>query len=76
MFDAASGAPLSLNREARRIVAGLDMADSSVERLREAVVCRRGDGREVTLADLGTAETVRAEEVEITVFRRGRACAH
>ena len=65
VFDAASGAPRSLNGEARRIVAGLDMSDASAERLREAVVCRRGDGREVTLGDLGNAETVRAEEVEI-----------
>ena len=67
VFDAASGAPLSLNREARRIVARLQMPDAPAERLREAVVCRRGDGREVTLGDLADAETVRAEEVEIFV---------
>ena len=67
VFDVASGAPLSLNREARRIVAGLETPDGSAERLREAVVCRRGDGREVTLGDLGNAETVRAEEVEVFV---------
>ena len=67
VFDAGSGAPLSLNREARRIVAGLETPDGSAERLRESVVCRRGDGREVTLGDLGNAETVRAEEVEIFV---------
>ncbi len=67
VFDAGSGAPLSLNREARRIVAGLQTPDGSAEGLRAAVVCRRGDGREVTLADLGNAETVRAEEVEVFV---------
>ena len=67
VLDAATGAPLSLNREARRIMAVLDVAESSGERLREAVVCRRGDGQEVTLADLGNAATVRAEEVEISV---------
>ncbi len=67
VFDAASGAPLSLNREARRIVAGLEAPDGAAERLRDTVVCRRGDGREVTLGDLGNAETVRAEEVEIFV---------
>ena len=39
VLDAATGAPLSLNREARRIMAGLDMADSTAERLREAVSC-------------------------------------
>ena len=65
VFNAASRAPLSLNGEARRIVAGLGVSDGSAERLREAVVCRRGDGREETLGALGNAETVRAEEVEI-----------
>ena len=65
VFDAGTGATLSLNREARHIVAGLEMPDDSADRLRAAVVCRRGDGREVALADLVNAETVRAEEVEI-----------
>ena len=32
-----------------------------------AVVCRLGDRREVTLGDLGNAETVRAEEVNVVV---------
>lgn len=67
VLDARTGTPLSLNREAGRILAELDLADSSVEHLREAVVCRRGDGQEITLADLGGVETVRAEEVEISV---------
>ena len=67
VFDAGSGALLSLNREARRIVAGLGTPDDSAERLSAAAVCRRGDGREVTLGDLGNAETVRAEEVEVFV---------
>ena len=67
VFDAASGAPRSLNREARRIVAGLEAPDGAAERLRDTVVCRRGDGREVTLGDLADAETVRAEEVEVFV---------
>ena len=71
VFDAASGAPLSFNREARRIVAGLEAPSGSAER-RATVVCRRGDGREVTLGDLGNAETVRAEEVEVFV-RGGRS---
>ena len=63
---AASGAPLSRNREARRILAELEAAVDAPEQLRE-VVCRRGDGREVRLGDLAHAETVRAEEVEIAV---------
>ena len=67
VFDAATGLALSFNREARRILAGLGMADGSPERLREAVVCRRGDGREVSLGDLVNADTVRNEEVEISV---------
>ena len=67
VLDAETGAPLSLNREARRIAVGLDMADRSAERLLASLVCRRGDGTDVTLADLAYAERVRAEEVEISV---------
>ena len=67
VFDAATGAPPSFNREAKRIVAGLLTPGRSIERLAEAVTCRRGDGREVTLADLPGAEPVRAEEVELSV---------
>ena len=67
VLDAATAAPLSLNREARRILAGLDAEETPLEHLREDVVCRRGDGREVRLGDLAEAETVRAEEVEISV---------
>ncbi len=67
VFDAATGAPLSLNREVRRIVAGLGVTDFTAENLRETLVCRRGDGREHALADLGGAEEMRAEEVEISV---------
>ena len=66
VLDAATGAPLSLNREARRILAGLEVTETSPAGLRDAVVCRRGDGREVRLGDLAHAETVRAEEVEIS----------
>ena len=66
VLDAATGAPLSLNREARRILDGLEVTDTSPAGLRDAVVCRRGDGREVRLGDLAHAETVRAEEVEIS----------
>ena len=66
VLDAATGAPLSLNREARRLLAGLDVTETSPAALRDALVCRRGDGREVRLGDLGNAGTVRAEEVEIS----------
>ena len=67
VFDAATGALASINREARRIVAGLVSPDLPVEGLTRAITCRRGDGREVTLKDLGRAEAVRAEEVELTL---------
>ena len=66
VLHAATGAPLSLNREARRILARIEVTETSPAELRDAVVCRRGDGREVRLGDLGNAETVRAEEVEIS----------
>ncbi|MDE0695199.1 MAG: response regulator [Boseongicola sp.] len=66
VFD-ATGRPLSFNREVRRILAVLEMADASPERLRELVVWRCGDGREVRLEDLTSVQTVRAEEIEISV---------
>ena len=66
VLDAGTGAPLSLNREAGRILAALNVKEHSPEWVRESVVCRRGDGREVSLSDLANAETVRAEEVEIS----------
>ena len=63
----ATGTPLSVNREARRVLAGLGVTEGFSTALHTAVACHRGDGREVTLADLAEAETVRAEEVEISV---------
>ena len=73
VFDGGTGEVLSLNREARRIVEGLEMPGRSKEGLLELVTCRRADGREVALAEfpmaqlLGTAETVRAEEMTLSV---------
>ena len=67
VFDAATGALASLNREARRIVAALVSPDLPVEGLTRAIACRRGDGREMTLKEIGSAEVLRAEEVELTV---------
>ena len=69
VFDARTGDPVSVNREARRIVSGLHMPDGSAEQLLEALTFRRADGREVSLAEfplsqgLMTGETVRAEEI-------------
>ena len=72
VFDAKSGAPLSLNREARRIVEGLQTLGRSLEELLEIVSFRRADGREVSLGEfplaqwLATCETVRSEEIVVS----------
>ena len=67
VFDAGTGRPVSFNREARRIVGGLRTGDAPVEQLLEVIVCRRGDGREIRLDEFRNAETVRAEEIELSV---------
>ena len=73
VFDAVTGAPLSFNREARRIVDGLRDPDRTTEQLLDVLSFRRADGREVSLGEfpltraLGTGETVRAEEIVISV---------
>ncbi len=73
VFDGRSGAPVSSNREARRIVEGLRLPERPLEELLRVVVCRRADGREVSLAELplaeqfATPETVRSEEVVLSV---------
>ena len=72
VFDAESGQPLSVNREARRIAEALSMPGDAPESVLEAVTFRRADGREVSLAEfpiaqsLRSGETVRAEEVMIS----------
>ena len=73
VFNAMTGAPLSFNQEARRIVAGLLNHGQSPEQLLEVVSFKRADGREVSLDEfplaqaLRTGETVRAEEIVIQV---------
>ena len=73
VFDAVLGAPLSFNREARRIVDCLRDPDQDVDELLEVVSFQRADGREISLAELPLAralsanETVRAEEIVISV---------
>ena len=73
VFDARTGAPLSFNREALRIVDGLREGDQPPQELLEVVTCVRADGREVSLAELPLAEafqageTVRAEEIVLRV---------
>ena len=69
VFDARTGAPVSFNREVRRIVDGLGEPDQSVEQFVAALTVRRADGSEISFADfpvaraLSTGETVRAEEI-------------
>ncbi len=73
VFDARTGAPVSFNLEARRIVDGLRNPDEPAEGLLEIVTVRRADGQEISLeefplaAALGRGETVRAEEIVIRV---------
>ena len=72
VFDAANGDLVSLNREARRIVESLCVPGQSAEQLMETVTCHRADGRELALdrlplaGELRNAETVRAEEMELS----------
>ena len=72
-MDARAGRPVSINREARRIVESLRTPGRPPEHLMEVVSVRRADGREVSLGEipleqtLGTGETVRAEEVVLSV---------
>ena len=73
VFDARTGVPVSFNLEAKRIVDSLREPAQSPEQLLETLTCRRGDGRELSLMELPMAEllsageTVRAEEIVLTV---------
>ena len=73
VFDAGTGTLVSLNREARRIVEGLQGPGQPPEDLLAVLTFRRADGREVSLAELPMAEalaggeTVRAEEMVLSV---------
>ena len=73
VFDVGTGRPVSLNREARRIVESLCAPGQSAEQLLEVITCRRADGREIALDQLPLAgalsggETVRAEEIALSV---------
>ena len=73
VLDAQSGRPVSFNREARRIGERLRMAGQPAEQLLEVLSIRRADGSEMSLDKfpvaelLGTAETMRAEEMVLSV---------
>ncbi len=69
LFDAQGGRPISINREARRIIDRLRDPDQTPEELLYGLSYRRGDGRQLSVAEfpltrsLTTGETVRAEEI-------------
>ena len=73
VFDAVTGAPKSLNREAMRIVDSLLSPGQSPQDLLTAVTFKRADGRMVSLREfpvvraLRSGEMLRAEEVVISV---------
>ena len=73
VFDATTGIPVSVNREAVRLVEGLRDEGQGAEDLLDVVTCVRGDGREVSLRELPLAEvlsageTVRTEEIQLRV---------
>ena len=73
VFEARTGALVSLNREATRLVQSLCDPGQSAEHLLGVITCRRGDGHEIALdrlplaEALSGAETVRAEEIELSV---------
>ena len=73
VFDAASGNPVSINREARRIYKSLLMPGQQAEELLEITTCRFADGREIALSELhmtavlSGVETIRNEEVDVSV---------
>ena len=73
VFDAKTGAVLSLNEATRRMVAGLCGKGGSLEHILNGMTFRRADGREFCLAEfplarvLRSGETVRAEEIVISL---------
>ena len=72
VLDAETGSPVSLNREARRIIDSLMDPGQTPEMLFGVVTFRRADGREVSLVEfpiaelLSSGEKVRAEEIVLS----------
>ena len=71
VFDGRTGAPVSINQEARRIGSSLLDPGGSAEQLLDVAIIQRADGTEFPLPELSmaqalsTGETVRAEEIVI-----------
>ena len=78
VFDARTGKLVLFNREATRIVGGLQVPDHTPEQLLELTTVKRADGREVSLSELpleqtlGSGETVPAEEMVFSIVPDGR----
>ncbi|MDE2778267.1 MAG: response regulator [Chloroflexota bacterium] len=73
VFDAETGMPVSINREAARIVEILREPDQPAEQILDVLTFIRGDGRQVSLKEfsmvelLSIGETIRAEEIVFKV---------
>ena len=73
VIDAQSGALVSFNREATRVVEGLREVDQPLEELLAVVTCVRADGREMSPTMLplpkllSAGETIRSEEIVLRV---------
>ena len=73
VFHARTGAPISFNRETRRILGSVWNPDQSPQGFLENLTLRRADGREISIEELSmaqalsTGETVRAEEIVLSV---------
>ena len=73
VLDTRTRAPLKFNQEAKRIVRPLRTPGQSEEQMLDVLTCRLTDGREMALWELvpsrdsTSAETMRAEEIELRV---------
>ena len=73
VFNARTGEPVSLNREARRMMEDLRAPDQPLEKLLGVITYQRADGSEISLDTsplalmLSSGEIVRAEEITLRV---------
>ena len=72
MFDVGTGRPVSLNREARRIVESLRMPGRTAEDLLVILTCRFADGREIALGEFPLAGVLSGAETARAASRRPR----
>ena len=72
VFNVLSGDPLSLNREAMRIIQGLDLSNRPLKELLKVLTVRWADGQEMSLAEFVIAQalhdggTLRAEQLVLS----------